>query len=223
MYHKGFKSASYCISMQKKYISFDIESSGPTPGKYSMLSLGACIVGDTSVQFYREIKPISNQFVTEAMRVSSLGLKCLEDFKTQEEYNPQSEKFNPAKVLEVLKEKGEEPAKVMAEYADWIKTHTVGYKPVEAAAPIKFDGMFTAWYFDNFYPRENPLGFSGEDMNSLYRGVMQNVNASMKDLKLRDERGLAHNALEDAIQQAKEFEAVLSIMKINAHGPTKAT
>ena len=33
----------------------------------------------------------------------------------------------------------------------------------------------------------------------------------------------AHNALEDAIQQAKEFEAVLSIMKINAHGPTKAT
>ena len=124
--------------MQKKYISFDVEASGPTPGKYSMLSLGACIVGDTSVQFYREIKPISKNFVLEAMRVGALGLRCLDDLKGQEEYDPKSKNFNPAKVLELLQEKGDAPEKVMAEYANWIKTNTAGFKPVEAAAPIKF-------------------------------------------------------------------------------------
>src|SRR3989344_3360365 len=158
--------------MQKKYISFDVEASGPTPGKYSMLSLGACIVGDTSVQFYREIKPISKNFVLEAMRVGALGLRCLDDLKGQEEYDPKSKNFNPAKVLELLQEKGDAPEKVMAEYANWIKTNTAGFKPVEAAAPIKFDAMFSTWYFDNFYPEENPVGYSGEDMNTLYRGLV---------------------------------------------------
>jgi hypothetical protein len=29
---------------EKKYVSVDVESSGLTPGKYSCLSIGACIV-----------------------------------------------------------------------------------------------------------------------------------------------------------------------------------
>ena len=50
-------------------------------------------------------------------------------------------------------------------------------------------------------------------MNSMYRGLTRNIYASMKDLKVRNERGLSHNALEDAIQQAKEFEIVLSLLE----------
>jgi len=92
--------------MNKKYISVDIEASGPTPGKYSMLSLGACIVGNTSVQFYRELKPISRNLIVPAMRVGAKGLRCLDNLRHQEEFNPESEKFDPHKVLEVLDEKG---------------------------------------------------------------------------------------------------------------------
>ena len=33
--------------MPDTYISVDIEASGPVPGEYSMLSLGACVVGAT--------------------------------------------------------------------------------------------------------------------------------------------------------------------------------
>ena len=40
--------------LPKKYISFDVEASGLIPGKYSMLSIGACVVGDISKQFYKE-------------------------------------------------------------------------------------------------------------------------------------------------------------------------
>lgn len=201
--------------MKKMYISFDVEASGRTPGKYSMLSLGACIVGNTSAQFYRELKPISKNFSLEAMKVSALGLRCLDALRHLDEFNPKSDKFNPLKVLNVLEEKGEDPRKVMADYADWIRTNAAGFTPIEAAAPIKFDGMFTTWYFDNFYEGINPLGYSGEDMNSFYRGLTKNPNASMRDLNMRNENALTHNALEDAIQQAKEFEKVLELAKNN--------
>lgn len=43
-------------------MTVDIEASGPIPGEYSMLSLGACIVGDISKRFYIEIKPINDNF-----------------------------------------------------------------------------------------------------------------------------------------------------------------
>jgi hypothetical protein len=195
--------------MEKKYISFDIEASGPTPGRYSMLSLGACVVGDTSKQFYREIKPISQNFIVEAMQVSSKGLRCLDELKHLDEYNFESDMFNPLKVLEVLYKKGEEPGKVMGDYADWVREHTAGFRPIEAAAPIKFDSMFSTWYFDNFYDGENPLGYSGEDINSMYRGVVGDINAHIEQLGLRGE-DLPHNALEDAIIQAREFEEVLN-------------
>ncbi|MBM3247113.1 hypothetical protein FJZ17_01050 [Candidatus Pacearchaeota archaeon] len=197
--------------MVKRYISFDIEASGPTPGKYSMLSLGACVVGSTSTQFYREIKPISRNLIVQSMRVGAIGLRCLKNLKT-DEFNPRSEQFNPHKVLEVLDKKGEAPTKVMQEYAEWVEEVTRGFEPIEAAAPLKFDGMFTSWYFDNFYQGQNPFGHRGEDINSMYRGVMRDPNAKISQLKIRG-KNLPHNALEDAIIQAKEFEKVLELLR----------
>ena len=199
--------------MNKKYISFDVEASGRSPGKYSMLSLGACLVDDLTKTFYKEIKPISSKFINDAMKIGCLRLHCLKQYKNLDEYNPSHSKFNPSKVLELLDNIGEEPTKVMQEYNEWILDNTKGYKPIEAAAPIKFDASFSLYYFDNYFEGPNPFVHSGEDMHSFYRGIKKDINASIKDLNLRDERGLTHNALEDAIQQAKEFKKVLSLMK----------
>lgn len=88
--------------MSKAYISFDIEASGRTPGRYSMLSLGACLVDDTSVRFYKELKPISSEYIEGAMRVGSLGLKCLEPYKEDPTCNPLHADFVPKRVLEIL-------------------------------------------------------------------------------------------------------------------------
>ncbi len=198
--------------MNKRYFSVDVETSGRIPGKYSMLSLGACVVGEPSIQFYRELKPISTKFLPEAMNVSVLGLRCLDTVRHQEEFNPQSSRFNPVKVLEVLAEQGEAPQPVMVDFAAWIIQNSQGYKPVEAAAPIKFDGMFTAWYFNQFYPGENPFGHNREDINSLYRGVTGNSHANISQLGIRGS-ALPHNALEDAIIQAREMEEVLRLMR----------
>lgn len=194
------------------YVSVDVEASGLTPGKYSMLSLGACIVGNTDIQFYRELKPISDGFSLDAMKIGCRGLKCLEGLMSHQGFNPRSPHFNPKAVLKVMNARGESPEKVMAEFADWIHTYTKGYKPIEVASPIKFDGMYTAWYFDNFYPHKNPLGYGGEDMNSMYRGLMKDIYAHTKPLRT-EKANTPHNALEDAIEQAKGFEKVLELMR----------
>ena len=200
--------------MPTKYISVDIEASGPIPGKYSMLSFGACVVGDISQQFYRELKPINEHFEKEAMLIGCLGLRCLEDVLHRDGYDPRLKRsFKPELVLDVLLQKGEEPGRAMTEFGAWVRAMVHGDTPVLAAAPISFDGMFILWYFHTFAPSANPFGYSGEDMNSFYRGVIRSAKGTMMDLKIPDNRKPAHNALEDAIYQAQEFEAVLEMMK----------
>src|SRR5947208_2469107 len=64
------------------YFSVDIEADGPIPGPYSMLSVGVAVAGrfdgtfsaadPTRDTFYRELRPISEQYVPEALAVSGL-------------------------------------------------------------------------------------------------------------------------------------------------------
>jgi len=198
--------------MSKLYISIDVETSGPAPWKYSMLALGACVVGDTSKQFYAELQPRSYLAVTPALKVSTLGLRSLDHFRYLPEFDPRKPEFSAQTVLQALMRRAREPNLVMTEFAEWVKTVAVGFEPIECAAPSKFDGSFTTYYFSEYYSEENPFGHRGEDIASLYRGVTGNLNARLEDLGLR-KNGLPHNALEDAIIQAKEMEAVLALMK----------
>ena len=54
-------------------IMVDIESDGPIPGDYSMISFGAVIVDtELSKTFYGKLKPISDKFIPEALAVSPI-------------------------------------------------------------------------------------------------------------------------------------------------------
>jgi hypothetical protein len=46
----------------------------------------------------------------------------------------------------------------------------------------------------------------------MYRGVMGDINAHVRDLGYRA-NGLPHNALEDAVIQAQEFARVLELVR----------
>ena len=197
--------------MVKKYISVDVESSGTTPGKYSMLSLGACIVGETSKQFYREIKPLNHNYNHEAMKIACLGLDCLRELGYRKKHDPKSPDFSPLDILQTLDDVGQYPKKVMSDFKDWIVSVTQGFRPILAARPTMFDGMFIAWYFDNFLG-ENPFGHSGEDINSMYRGYAGDINTNIDRIKLQGQAKHTHNALDDAVEQALKFEQVLSMM-----------
>jgi hypothetical protein len=53
------------------YVMVDIEADGPIPGDYSMVSLGAVIVEPGLARtFYGQLRPISNQYVADALAVS---------------------------------------------------------------------------------------------------------------------------------------------------------
>jgi hypothetical protein len=53
------------------YIMVDIESDGPIPGDYSMISFGAVLVDEhLDKTFYGKLKPISDKYILEALTVS---------------------------------------------------------------------------------------------------------------------------------------------------------
>ncbi|MFW1943844.1 hypothetical protein ACG93R_10065 [Acinetobacter guillouiae] len=56
------------------YIMVDIEADGPIPGDYSMIALGAVLVEDhLHQQFYGLLKPISKNYIPQALAVSGFS------------------------------------------------------------------------------------------------------------------------------------------------------
>jgi len=215
-----------------KYIAVDVEASGPTPARYSILSLGACVVGDTQKRFYRELQPkqsyshplrewIPNLFNNEeAMRVGCLGLKCISELKKKKKFNPKRQEFEPREVLKLLLEIGVPPGKAMEEFKDWVLEHSKGKKPILASDCIAFDGMWVHDYFgtqyvgnSGRYSIENPFEYGGVDINSMYRGFAQDMDQGIKQSEFWQGGKLSHNALEDAIQQAEAMQRMLEAMR----------
>lgn len=61
------------------YVMVDVESDGPIPGDYSMVCFGAIIVEpELSRTFFGQLKPISSQFLPDALAVSGYSREeCL--------------------------------------------------------------------------------------------------------------------------------------------------
>lgn len=193
--------------LPKKYISVDIESSGQYPWESSMLSLGACIIDNKfDKTFYSELAPITTKYNLENFKIGASSLNCLKHYNF--------DNFNPTEVLDILNLRGECPKEVLPRFAEWILENTKGYKPIFTASPVLFDGMFVSYYFDKFYG-SNPFGHSGEDIQSVFRGNVRDMKANLEDYALRENGKLRHNALDDAIQQAKEFYVTLVQMRQN--------
>lgn len=157
------------------FIMVDVETDGPIPGDYSMLSIGAVVVEEgLKKTFYAELKPISERYNPESLSYSGF---------TRE----QAMKF-------------EEPKKVMERFAGWIKDNSTG-RPVFISDNNGFDWMFVCWYFWHFL-NENPFGHSSQNLGSLYKGMVKNMSKSFKGLR---ETRHTHNALDDAKGNAEAF------------------
>jgi hypothetical protein len=138
------------------YIMVDIESDGPIPGDYSMISFGAVLVDDQlDKTFYGRVKPISEKFIPEALAVSGHSREETLSF--------------------------EEPAKVMANFANWIADHCKD-KPIFISDNNGFDWMFICWYFHHF-TGANPFGHSSQNLGSLYKGIEKDTFKNFKYLK----------------------------------------
>ncbi len=175
------------MSNAEIYISVDVEASGPFPPAYSMLSIGACVVGNLGASFYAELKPISEQVLAEAIKVVG-------------------------KPLEHFVKRGREPKVVMAQFEEWAKSISCGQTPVFVGFNAAFDWAFVNWYFHTYLSR-NPFGIGPIDIKSYFMGLKGGTWEDTRSSRIPDRfKGTAeqtHNALDDARAQAQMFARML--------------
>jgi hypothetical protein len=180
------------------YFSLDVEADGPIPGPYSMISVGLAVAGEyvsdfravdpTADTFYRELRPISDEWDPAALAVSGLS-------------------------RESLRADGADPAAAMGELVTWVDRTANGRRPVVVAYPACYDWMFLYWYLIRF-TGGSPFGHSGcLDLKTMYAtkaGVP--LGAAVKRAMprhLRSDRPHTHHALDDAIEQADLFAKLM--------------
>ncbi len=150
------------------YIMVDVESDGPIPGDYSMISFGAVIVNEKLDQtFYGQLKPISDRFIPEALAVSGHSREETLHFG--------------------------DPARVMTDFQQWIK-ETCADRPIFISDNNGFDWMFICWYFHHFLG-SNPFGHSSYNLGSLYKGIEKDTFKNFKHLR---QTAHTHHPVDDA-------------------------
>lgn len=187
--------------MKKKlYIANDIECAGSMVGVHSMLSWGACVVTHEQLTHkeriargltcYIEFKPLSREFDISAMRVGCSGLHCLKDVWQVPEYDVTSRSFAPEKVLDILSAKGLSVHAGIAQFLLWLedmKARTRATDIIAVTDTVFFDSCFIQHLFGTARAR-SPYGHSGIDLDSLYRGYIQDMAVSIRELKVPDTR-----------------------------------
>ena len=137
-------------------ISVDVEADGPIPNLYSLVSLGAVVV-DSKLDktFYAETRPVSDQWVPEALAVSGFSREQHEGF--------------------------EAPEIVMPRFAEWVKSVSKG-RPIFIADNNGFDWQWINYYF-HMTIGKNPFGYSARRIGDVYSGVTGNMRAKWKHLR----------------------------------------
>jgi len=143
---------------------------------------------DYQNSFYKELRPISESFQPEALRVNGLDRNklCME---------------------------GESPEIAMTEAFQWIKGIAGKGRPVLVAYPLSFDWAWLYWYFIRFCRRGSPFGHSRCFDIRTAVAVKAHIPTSMAGRKrlfpfLQSRREHSHHALDDASEQAEIFANV---------------
>jgi DNA polymerase III epsilon subunit-like protein len=166
------------------YIMVDIESDGPIPGDYSMISIGAVVVDENlDKTFRRDLKPISKDFREEALNICGV---------TREETLGYPD-----------------AAEVMTDFERWVDENSDG-QPRLISDNNGFDWMFICWYFHHFCGR-NPFGYSSTNLGSLYKGFVKDLTKNFKHLR---DTVHTHDPLDDAIGNAEAFRKICEMMGI---------
>lgn len=149
-----------------------------------MLSIGVVAVrAGLSDRFYRELRPISDRWIPEALEVCQLD-------------------------RDQLITDGADPAVAMAELRSFVAESTVG-QPVFISDNPGFDFGFVNYYFHAFDPDGNPFGHSSRRIGDLWAGLSGDA-ATSSEWKPFAETAHTHNALDDAAGNA---EALLEIQR----------
>ena len=170
------------------YISVDVETAGPAPSRYALLSIGACTLEEPPRTFSVELQPDQTGMTQAAF--STHGL-----------------------TLEELQQRGQPPEQALQAFETWLRLVTPpGSMPVFVGFNAPFDWMFVADYFERYLGR-NPFGHAAIDIKAYYMGMNGSTwaDTSMRNLGPRflPTGSLIHNALSDALDQGRIFRLLL--------------
>jgi len=172
-------------------VMVDVETAGPAPSVYSLLSIGACTILQPRKTFYVELQPDKMAADPEALTVSHF-------------------------TLEDLLATGTSPVEAMTQFETWLADELSGAKPIFAAFNAPFDWMFINDYFIR-YLGHNPFGHNALDIRPLYMGLrgVSWGQSSMRNVSHHylESRSLMHHALQDAQDQADMLAGILADLK----------
>jgi len=178
------------------YVSTDIETNGPIPGEYSLLSFG-------SAAFTLDKKIVA----TFSANVDTLpGAK--EDPDTMRWWKTQGAAWDECR------RDPKPPQKIMKEYVAWLKF--LPGRPVFVAYPASFDFTFMYWYLMKF-AGESPFEYMALDIKSYAMALLKkpfySVSKSNMPQEWFDACKKSHVALEDAIEQGQLFCNIIAFNK----------
>lgn len=157
-------------------ICCDIESDGPIPHKFSMVCFGAvCVEPTLSKTFYGQTKPISDEYVPDALAVSGF---------TREQHL-----------------KFDDPKEVMTKFDEWIAQNNTKGRPIFISDNNGYDFAWINFYFHYFLGR-NPFGYSSRRIGDLWCGYQNNMYANWKWMRKINHD---HNPLNDCIGNAQSI------------------
>lgn len=172
------------------FISVDVETSGPIPGEFSLLSIGACAVDDPDQTFECMLQPITDRADPKALEISGLS-------------------------LETLARTGLAPVVAMEQFERWAgKLAGDDGNIVFVGFNAPFDWSFVNYYFHRFLGH-NPFGFTAIDIKAYYMGVAgttwRDTRSSALSAHLQPTLKGDHDALHDALFQAELFRLARSL------------
>jgi hypothetical protein len=142
--------------------------------------------------------PIPGDYSMTSLGAVVVDEKLDKTFKVN--IKPISDKFDPNRRQFVDTDNSIDAKEAMVAFSEWIKKNVSG-KPVFISDNNGFDWMFVCWYLWHFL-NENPLGYTSQNLNSIYRGMQKDLSINIDSLR---ERQLTHDALDDAKDNARVF------------------
>ncbi len=177
---------------QEIYFSLDIESDGPIPSTFSMLSFGAVAMtsdGDQLDVFERNL---------ETLEGAKQDPSTMDWWKTQPE------------AWELCRKNLVEPKIAMQEFSDWVKLicNENNGIPVFVAYPAAFDFTFIYWYLIHFVGFSifsfNALDIKTYGMAMLGCGFKESTKKNFPN-RWKSKRRHTHEAIQDALGQGDLF------------------
>jgi hypothetical protein len=136
-------------------VVIDVESDGPCPGLYSMISLGAVVVEPGFARTFKAtFSPISNKWNADALAISKISRK-------------EHSEYTPAKQSTL-------------EFYAWLTT--LGEKPTMWSDNPAYDWQWVNYYL-HLYVGKNPMGWSARRISDLWCGMQGALNSRWKHLR----------------------------------------